>query len=86
MSSGTHIISATEASRSLSNILNKVHYQGETYEIKRGKVIIAKIIPAESKRSVLKVSHLNYLFKHLPHLEPKDQQAFENDIEQILQK
>lgn len=76
-------ISATEASRSLSTILNKVHYQGESYEIKRGKEIIARIIPATSKKIVLKVRELNSLFRHLPKFESEDQQAFENDINQI---
>lgn len=77
------IISATEASRSLSNILNKVHYQGENYEIKRGKEVIAKIIPAASKKAALKVSALNELLQHLASLEEDDQQAFEKDIQQI---
>lgn len=79
----SHVISATEASRSLSNILNKVHYQGESYTIKRGKEIIAKIIPAASKKSTLKIADLNRVFKSLPHLDSKDQQAFENDVKQI---
>lgn len=78
-----HIISATEASRSLSTILNKVHYQGESYEIKRGKEVIAKIIPATAKKSMLKASELNALFKRLPTLEQTDQLAFEKDIADI---
>lgn len=57
----SHIITATEASRSLSNILNKVHYQGESYEIKRGKEVIAKIVPAIPKKHSMKVSELNAL-------------------------
>ena len=78
-----HTISATEVSRTLSHILNKVHYQGESYEIKRGKEIIAKIIPATSKKSILKVSELNKLLKHFSSLEKNDQNAFAMDIEQI---
>jgi len=79
----THTISTTELSRSLSNILNKVHYQGESYQIKRGKEIIAKIIPDATKKSILKVTDLNKVLKSLPHLDSKDQQAFEKDIEKI---
>ena len=78
-----HIITATEAGRSLSNILNKVHYQGESYDIKRGKEIIARIIPVKPKTTLLKVKDLNNLFKHLPHLENKDQADFQKDIELI---
>lgn len=79
----SHAISATEASRSLSNILNKVHYLGESYDIKRGKNVIAKLIPVAAQKTTLKIVELNQLFKHLPQLEDKDQQAFENDIKQI---
>ena len=78
-----HTISATEASRSFSNILNKVHYQGESYEIKRGNEIIAKIIPITSKKSFLKISDLDKLLKYIPHLDKQDQDAFANDVEKI---
>lgn len=60
----THIISATEASRTLSVILNRVHYQGEHYEIKRGKDIIAQIIPVAHKKMPMKVKALNEFFKN----------------------
>ena len=79
----THIISATEASRNFSLILNKVHYQGEHYEIKRGSEIIAQIIPVSHKKPSLKVSSLNELLKKLPALDASDQIAFEKDIEEI---
>lgn len=78
-----HVISATEASRSFSHILNKVHYQGESYEIKRGKEVIAKIVPAAPKKAMLKVSVLNEVFQHLAALQEDDAQAFEKDIQQI---
>ncbi len=79
----SHTISATEASRSLSSILNKVHYQGEIYVIKRGKEVIAKIVPAAPKNTTLKISALNELFKHFAHLDEDDQQAFEEEIKNI---
>ncbi|HEX4045580.1 MAG TPA: antitoxin [Gammaproteobacteria bacterium] len=79
-----HIVTATEASRSFSNILNKVHYQGESYEIRRGKEIIAKIIPVTStKKPTLKLGALNALLEHLPQLENQDKQRFKKDLEQI---
>lgn len=78
-----HIITATEASRSFSNILNKVHYQGESYEIKRGKEVIARIVPAAPKKTELKVSELNTIYNRLPPLDEKDEAAFIKDIEQI---
>lgn len=78
-----HVISATEASRSLSSILNKVHYQGQSFEIKRGREVIAKIIPAESHKKILKISELATLFQNLPSLELEDSQSFENDLKNI---
>lgn len=77
------IISATEASRSLSGILNKVHYQGQSFEVKRGREIIAKIIPAESHKRILKISELATLFQNLPSLELEDSQSFENDLRTV---
>ena len=79
----THVISATEASRTFSVILNKVHYQGEHYDIKRGKEIIAQIVPVAHKKALMKVTDLNEFFKHLPTIEAADQVAFEKDIEYI---
>ena len=78
-----HIITATEVGRSLSTILNKIHYQGESYEIRRGKEIIAQMIPIAGKKTGLKISELNALFKRLPQLDREDQEMFEKDIEQI---
>lgn len=77
----THIVSATEASRTFSIILNKVHYQGEIYEIKRGKEVIAKISPAESpKKSKMNLNELKVFLSRVPHLEKNDQFAFEKDV------
>lgn len=81
-----HVITVTEARRSLSTILNKIHYQGESYEIRRGKEIIAKIIPAVSKKTGLKIGELKALFKRLPQLDSKDQELFEKDVEQTRLK
>lgn len=79
----THIISATEASRSLSLIFNRVHYQGEHFEIKRGKEIIAQIIPVEPKKHDFKVGELKKFFETLPKMDEEDKVAFEADIEHI---
>jgi antitoxin (DNA-binding transcriptional repressor) of toxin-antitoxin stability system len=78
-----HIISATEASRSLSDVLNKVHYQGITFEIRRGKETIARISPATPKKHTIKISELNDFIKRLPSLEKEDIGTFEEDLRQI---
>jgi hypothetical protein len=40
-----NIITATEAIRSFSDIMNKVYYQHQSFDVKKGKVIVARIIP-----------------------------------------
>jgi len=81
-----HIISATEASRSLSDILNKVHYQGQSFEVKRGREVIAKIIPAESHKRILKISELTTLLQNVPSLESEDSQNFVEELKVIRTK
>jgi hypothetical protein len=79
----SHIISSTEASRSFSTILNKVHYQGEIYVIKLGKEVIAKIIPASPKKPNLKIGTVNELFRNIAHLDEDNRAAFEKEIKSI---
>jgi len=45
--------------------------------------MVDKIIPAAPKKSVLKITELNNLFKSFPQLEDGDQSIFENDLMQI---
>lgn len=78
----SHIISATEASRSLSSILNKVHYQGQSFEIRRGKEVIAKIVPALPKRHKMTGEELVEFLKNLPTL-GEDNEIFEKDLKEI---
>ncbi len=40
-------ITATEAARSFSEVLNQVKYRGESFEIERGGVPIARLVPVE---------------------------------------
>lgn len=43
-------ITATEASRRFSDFLNRVAYNGESFVIKKGSRVMAKIVPAEETR------------------------------------
>ncbi len=79
----SHTISATEASRSMSNLLNKVHYQGAHFKIKRGNLVIAEIIPVVPQKYCLMVSELNALFARAPALDKGDAKLFEEDIQKI---
>ncbi len=66
-----NIITATKATRTFSNLLNQVCYQGKTFDIKRGKEIIATLTPATPTNST-KIKSLNAIFKNLPALDEKD--------------
>lgn len=79
----SHVITATEAGRNLSNILSKVLYRGESFEIKRGREIIAKIIPVKPHTTEMKVNELNDFFQNLPRLEPGDTRAFAETLQEI---
>lgn len=45
----THI-SATEAARSLSDLLNRVRYRGESFVVDRGGEAVCRIVPAGPRR------------------------------------
>jgi antitoxin (DNA-binding transcriptional repressor) of toxin-antitoxin stability system len=74
-------ISATEASRNFSDILNRAQYRGESFEVVRGGEVIARIEPAVKKQ--LTVGEFRELWKSWPRLDPEDAAQFEKDIEEI---
>jgi len=74
-------ISVTAAARNLSELLNRVAYQGSSFELVRGGKRIARLIPAGPAKRV-KVSDLNRLFAGFPGLD-NDAEAFARDIEEI---
>ncbi len=47
---GSRRLSATEAARSFSELLNRVRYRGETFVIERGGVAIGELRPAAPVR------------------------------------
>jgi len=75
-------VSATEAARKLSDLLNRVRYQGASFEIARGKEVVARIVPAAPPRAV-KVAELDELLANLPRLPPTDSAQFEKDVEKV---
>lgn len=71
-------INVTQASRQLSDLLNRVAYQGASFELTRGGRRIARLVPVGPSKAV-KVAELNALFARLPALDD-DAEAFERDI------
>jgi prevent-host-death family protein len=61
-------VNVTQAARQLSDLLNRVAYQGASFELTRGGRRIARLVPAGPPERV-KVSELNAIFARLPKLD-----------------
>ena len=60
------IVSATEAVRKFSEILNSIRYRGESYTIVRGGKPIASISPVEASSRKRLLGELKEMVKHIP--------------------
>jgi antitoxin (DNA-binding transcriptional repressor) of toxin-antitoxin stability system len=76
-------ITATDAARRLSDVLNQVRYQGMEFDIVRGKEVIARLVPARPPGGV-SLDLLNDLVRALPRLGPREAELFAQDIERGL--
>jgi antitoxin (DNA-binding transcriptional repressor) of toxin-antitoxin stability system len=77
-------ISATNAARNFCDLINRVRYQGASFEIERGNEVIARISPA-TPSSTLSIADLDEQWAQLPHLDPEDAELFEASIHEICQ-
>ncbi len=77
-------ISATHAARNFSDLVNRVHYQGASFEIERGNEVIARIIPAQPS-SPISLASLDQQWKNLPRLDPEDASLFTASLHDIRQ-
>ena len=75
-------LTATEAVRRFSEILNLVRYQGKSFEIVRGNEPVARIVPSRAPRSV-KATVLRKLFADLPKLDADELESFGNDLREV---
>jgi len=80
-----HLITVTEAARSFADIIGRVYYRGEEFDIKKGNQIVAHIGPAKS-RATLRMGELNAFFASCPTLSTEELNDFERDIEMIRSK
>ena len=60
-------ISATEAARSFSEVLNQVQYRDTSFSIERGRKVVARLV-SPALPAGLPLADLNRLFAGLPHL------------------
>jgi antitoxin (DNA-binding transcriptional repressor) of toxin-antitoxin stability system len=77
-------ISATHAARNFSDLINRVRYQGTSFEIERGNEVIARIIPA-APSATLSIADLDEQWAQLPRLDPEDAGLFEASLHDIRQ-
>lgn len=74
------LLTATEAARNFSDVLDKVSEQGASYEIRRGREVVARVVPAQPRPRRIAVAELAALFERLPRLEAGDGKRFEKDL------
>lgn len=72
-------ISATEAVRQFSELLNNIKYRGYRYRIMRGGKPAAALVPVEEAGSPRPMGDLDAIFQTLPRLDPDDE-SFADDI------
>lgn len=75
------VITVTEAVRSFSDVIGRVHYKHESFTIKKGNHIVAKLTPVDAQS--LAVAELNNFFAQSPKLTSEDLDAFEQDVRLI---
>lgn len=75
-------ISATDAVRTFSELLNAIKYKGESYTILRGGKPAATIGPAEKPNSERTLAELAAILRSLPRIE--DDHAFATDVDAII--
>lgn len=78
----TKLITVTDMMRSFSDIVSRVYYKGESFDIKKGSNIVARLSPVNTK-SAIAIKDLNSFFKDIPHLDELDSKDFANSINEV---
>jgi len=76
-------ISATEAVRKFSEILNSIKYRGDFYTIVRGGKRVASICPVELPSKEKRLGEFKALLKNIPKL-GIEAERFEKDLKEII--
>jgi antitoxin (DNA-binding transcriptional repressor) of toxin-antitoxin stability system len=72
-------VTATEAVRDFSGLLNTIKFKGETYIIKRGGKPIASIGPVREANALKTLKELNGILRELPRM-GDEIDSFEKDL------
>jgi prevent-host-death family protein len=76
-------ISATEAVRNFSELLNNIKYRGDRYTVIRGGKPAAAIVPAEEATPERLLGEMKGIFKTLPRLD-NDDISFGSDLLEVV--
>jgi len=71
-------VSVTDAARNFSDLVNRVHYTGESATLVRNGVPVARMVPAGPP--VCAAALLADAWARLPHLTPADARQFAADV------
>ena len=72
-------ISATEAARSFSEVLNQVQFRDMSFSIERGRKVVARLVPPAVPAG-LPIADLNHLFAGLPSLGPAEADKWKAEV------
>ena len=75
-------VTATEAARHFSELLNRIKLSGESSIIKRGGKPVASMGPVAEKKAVRHLKQLHEILNALPRM-GDDLEAFEKDLSEI---
>jgi prevent-host-death family protein len=73
-------ITATQAVRDFSELLNKVKFKGERYIIERSGKPVAQVEPVKNARKAIMLKELKALLEELPRMD-EELDAFAADLE-----
>ena len=78
-------ITATEAVRDFSTLLNKIKFSGDHYIIKRSGKSVARMLPVEEKKTTRPLKELKSILKQLPMLDD-ELDSFSEDLDTIIKE
>lgn len=76
------VITVTDLMRTFSDVIGKVYYQGDSFDITKGANVVARLSPPRA-RPTITAKDLGQFLSSLPHLDNDDIDDFETCIRDI---
>lgn len=76
------VITVTAMMRSFSDIIGRVYYRGESFDITKGANVVARILPPKVTSHV-SGKELAEIFENAPHLDDDDIADFEKSLTEL---